>query len=447
LLEPDAKRPPPKGGRPHAGGRARSIIDKSPNGRLHIALVAALFAISLIAVAIPISRTQARVEPRNGPGASGAGAGLVSALQSQADGVTRVLASPGMEQGGAYAVDLPSVPGSALIPRPLLVAAARLAVRGAIGSAGGQSSLIVQREHPVSFTLHENGFASSHTSAEVTVGQALAGLGIRLRSYDAVSPGADNELTPGEHVYVRYASSVRLLTGGEEQTLYTQADTVGQMLAEAGMQLEPMDRVWPGTDATVREGMTVRLVTIRDLRDVEEEPIGFDTVYVYDAKLPKGERRLVQAGSDGAIQHEYKSRTVEGRRVSRDLVGDTVVPPTDEIIAIGTYVPPTPAPTARPAPPPDPGDCPRTLTVYATWYTASSAGGSGRTATGTSVYKGIVAVDPAIIPLGTRMYIPGYGYGLAADTGGGIKGYTIDLGYGANDVFDWRTRWADICLY
>jgi 3D (Asp-Asp-Asp) domain-containing protein len=84
--------------------------------------------------------------------------------------------------------------------------------------------------------------------------------------------------------------------------------------------------------------------------------------------------------------------------------------------------------------------------VYATWYTASSAGGGGVTATGTGVYKGIVAVDPRVIPLGTRMYIPGYGYGTAADTGGSITGNIIDLGYGPDDVKDWRSRWLDICI-
>lgn len=446
MLEPSANRRPSKEGSPNAGGRARSIIEGSPNGRKHIALVAALFAVSLIALAIPISRSHARVEPGGQPMVSGAG-GLMSALQTQADGVTRVLASPGIQQDGLYEADLRSVPGSALIPRPLVMAAARLAVRGAMGSADGQTSLTVRREHPVSFTLHENGFAFSRASSEMTVGQALAGLGIRLRSFDTVSPGADSELMPGEHVFVRYASSVRLLTGEQERTLYTRADTVGQMLAEAGLQLEPLDQVTPPAATAVREGLAVRLVTVRDVSEVEEEPIEFDTVYVYDAELPKGQRELVQAGSNGWIRREYQSRLVDGKAVSRELLGETVIPSTEQIIAIGTYVAPTPRPTARPAAPPSPGDCPRTMTVYATWYTAASAGGSGRTATGTAVYKGIVAVDPTVIPLGTRMYIPGYGPGLAADTGGGIKGYKIDLGYGANDVYDWRTRWVDICIY
>ena len=52
---------------------------------------------------------------------------------------------------------------------------------------------------------------------------------------------------------------------------------------------------------------------------------------------------------------------------------------------------------------------------------------TGTTATGVRVRQGIVATDPGTIPLGTRMYIPGYGYGVAADTGAWIKGKHIDL--------------------
>jgi 3D (Asp-Asp-Asp) domain-containing protein/peptidoglycan hydrolase CwlO-like protein len=76
------------------------------------------------------------------------------------------------------------------------------------------------------------------------------------------------------------------------------------------------------------------------------------------------------------------------------------------------------APTAPP-PPPRPGG---TMTVSATGYCLT-----GTTATGLPVGPGIVAVDPSVIPLGTRMTIPGYGEGVAADTGGAIRGTRIDV--------------------
>jgi 3D (Asp-Asp-Asp) domain-containing protein/septal ring factor EnvC (AmiA/AmiB activator) len=78
--------------------------------------------------------------------------------------------------------------------------------------------------------------------------------------------------------------------------------------------------------------------------------------------------------------------------------------------------------SARPSPSIEPGAGGSTLTVTATGYAMR-----GRTATGTPAGWGVVAVDPSVIPLGTSMTIPGYGSGVAADTGSAVRGATIDL--------------------
>jgi 3D (Asp-Asp-Asp) domain-containing protein len=82
------------------------------------------------------------------------------------------------------------------------------------------------------------------------------------------------------------------------------------------------------------------------------------------------------------------------------------------------------------------------LTVSATCYDLS-----GRTATGMPVGQGVVAVDPTVIPLGTRMYVPGYGNGVAADVGGGIKGATIDLWMTPSQCAAWGRRTVTITIY
>jgi 3D (Asp-Asp-Asp) domain-containing protein len=89
--------------------------------------------------------------------------------------------------------------------------------------------------------------------------------------------------------------------------------------------------------------------------------------------------------------------------------------------------------------------------MLATSYSASTAGVSrsnphyGRTATGLKMRDGIVAVDPRVIDLGSEVYVPGYGVGLAADTGGAIKGKRIDLGYDDDNLQLWY-RWVDVYL-
>jgi 3D (Asp-Asp-Asp) domain-containing protein len=84
----------------------------------------------------------------------------------------------------------------------------------------------------------------------------------------------------------------------------------------------------------------------------------------------------------------------------------------------------------------------RQLTVSATCYDLS-----GRTATGMPVGQGIVAVDPSVIPLGTRLYVPGYGHGVAADVGGGIQGDIIDLWMTPSQCAAWGRRTVTITIY
>ena len=80
--------------------------------------------------------------------------------------------------------------------------------------------------------------------------------------------------------------------------------------------------------------------------------------------------------------------------------------------------------------------------------TATGYAIKGRTATGAPTGWGIVAVDPSLIPLGTRMTIPGYGSGVAADTGAAVRGATIDLWFPTvAQANAWGRRSVTISLY
>ena len=89
-----------------------------------------------------------------------------------------------------------------------------------------------------------------------------------------------------------------------------------------------------------------------------------------------------------------------------------------------------------------PTKAPGTITVTATGYSLP-----GHTSTGLPVGYGVVAVDPAVIPLGTRMTVPGYGDGVAADTGTAVSGATIDLWFPTlADALAWGRRTVTISL-
>jgi len=91
------------------------------------------------------------------------------------------------------------------------------------------------------------------------------------------------------------------------------------------------------------------------------------------------------------------------------------------------------------------------ITMRGTWYDPFHCGGSGsgRTATGIKAGYGVVAVDPKFIRLGSRLYIEGYGYAVAGDTGGAIKGNRIDLGVDSpKDVYRFNiTNWQRLKVH
>ena len=138
-------------------------------------------------------------------------------------------------------------------------------------------------------------------------------------------------------------------------------------------------------------------------------------------------QRNLNRAQIGSLDAQAQAIEAQARRVAVERVASTQTA--------------TAAPSPAPSAPPSPGGS--TLTVTATAYTLE-----GQTATGAPVGYGVVAVDPSVIPLGTRMTIPGYGEGVAADTGGAIQGAVIDLWFPtAAEAANWGRRTVTITLH
>ncbi|HXG41404.1 MAG TPA: G5 domain-containing protein [Dehalococcoidia bacterium] len=323
-------------------------------------------------------------------------------------------------------------------------------VQGSTHREGGVALASPQERLPanlVPFVLYDRGLALHLTADAATVGEALDDLQVQLDEADLVSPSRDAPLTPGLRVVVRRAKHVLLRVDGGESWVATHAVSVGDLLAERGVFLGALDRVSPEPTARLGDGMSVQVVRVQVLRDVQEEAIVRNVVYRDDPSLLLGQSYVAQEGSDGLVRREYEVVYEDGRETSRRLVAEVTVPAQDRVVVRGTRRPPPP-PIAVPAS--GGGDCSgvaysRTMTVYATWY-APGRGAGYYTATGMRVGYGIVAVDPSVIPLGTRLCVPGYGMAVAADTGGGVRGYMIDLAYPEGVVPNWRTGYVTIYI-
>jgi uncharacterized protein YabE (DUF348 family)/3D (Asp-Asp-Asp) domain-containing protein len=317
---------------------------------------------------------------------------------------------------------------------------------GGVTSSVGVDPVSIMVERAVPLTVMEDGRAISLESSKKTLGEVLKDAGIRLGPADEIYPAPSAPVTAGMHVEIHHAKTINLRIGDSTRVIYTQQTTLSAALAEAGLSFGADDRVEPALDAQVADGMDARLVRVAGETYSEREPVKHVTVFKPDDSLTGTSTRRVE-GSDGVRVTQYNITIEDGVETGRNLSKQYYDPePVNTIIYYSA------ASMQASGLAPGTLTVQRTLRMYGTWYNAASSGKAptsasyGITASGAPLTKGIVAVDPSVIPLGTRLYIPGYGFAIAGDTGGGIEGNKIDLGFPDGVPVDWNTGWTDVYI-
>lgn len=280
-------------------------------------------------------------------------------------------------------------------------------------------------------TIEDIGGIKVVSTFKDTVSDVLEENNIQMIPQDKINVDLTEKLKDGMNIKISRARKITINSDDKDIVILTTAPDVRSVLEEAHIKLEGKDKVSPDLDTAVVEDMTIAVTRVEEKIVKQEMKMDFTNIVRKSEDLDKGLVRVVKKGSPGLKELSIRVIFENGKEVKREIAEEKVLKePVDGIIEEGsrtTFI------SSR-------GQITRfvrALKMTATAYDATfeSCGKHpdhpqyGITYSGLRVRPGIVAVDPKVIPLGTYLYVEGYGEALAADIGGAIKGNRIDLYY------------------
>jgi len=306
--------------------------------------------------------------------------------------------------------------------------------------------ITVQRAVPIQ--VNDNGALTTFYTTAPTLGEALRQAGLVVYLGDAVTPDLGTPVAPGWQVYIRRSRAATINVDGRTFRTRTLGDTIANLIAQEGIQLAGKDYTIPAATQAVREGVNVQVMRVKEDFVTEAEAIPYDTSWKPDPSLELDAHVVTQAGMEGTKKRTIRITYENGREVQRSIDREWIeAAPVTKVINYGTKI----VRRTMTLPGGSPITYWRKIRVLATSYTAATSGKArthpefGITALGWQAGLGVVAVDPKVINLRAKMYVPGYGLATAGDTGGKIKGRRVDLGYDESNLVLWF-KWVDVYL-
>ncbi|MEA3334390.1 MAG: ubiquitin-like domain-containing protein [Chloroflexota bacterium] len=299
----------------------------------------------------------------------------------------------------------------------------------------------------VPLVLHDEGPSVTLWTTASTIGEALTEHGLQFFIGDRVRPGLGTPASAGAQIFLDRSKPVSVRSGDGIWRTRTRAATVSDLLTENGLVLAGLDRVEPSLETVVTDDLEVTITQVEHRFDVEEEVTPYSTIWQADPELEIDQRRMENEGVRGIQRWRYRTVLEDDEPVDRFLEDHWLAQqPITRVLKYGTDIIPRELETTE-------GTLTywRKVRMFATSYSADEAGTPvdapyyGLTRSGTPVGYGVAAVDPSVVKLGSKVYVPGYGVADALDTGSAIKGRWIDLAYEEGQLVPW-SRCVDVYL-